>query len=56
VEGGCELAFGSFCENKQNQSVMVAMIEKNGQILKKMAQGAEPNDLADELADLLVGA
>ena len=38
------------------QSEMVAMIEKNGQILKKMAQGAEPSDLADELADLLVGA
>ena len=56
VEGGCELAFGSFCENKQNQNVMVAMIEKNGQILKKTAQGAEPSDLADELADLLVGA
>lgn len=54
MEGGCELAFGSLCENNQNQSVMIAMIKHKGKILQKTVRGAEPMDLADRLANLLV--
>ena len=49
MEGGCELAFGAFCENNDDQSVMIAMVERNGRVLHETLRGAEPPELADKL-------
>ena len=51
LEGGCELAFGAWCENDggRNESVMVAMVESNGVVWRETARGAGPPLLAEAL-------
>lgn len=53
MEGGCELALGAYCENNDDQSVMIAMVERNGQVLHETLRGADPPELAAKLWRLL---
>ena len=49
MEGGCELAFGAWCENRGGGSTMVAMVETGGEVRQEAVQGAAPPVLAREL-------
>lgn len=51
LEGGCELAFGAWCEQEpaRNESVMVAMVESDGEVRRETAQGPDPSVLAENL-------
>lgn len=51
LEGGCELAFGAWCEHDpaRNESVMVAMMERDGEVCRETARGARPRMLAEHL-------
>ena len=55
LEGGCELAFGAWCESDgandggRHESVMVAMVENDGVVRTETARGADPPLLAEEL-------
>ena len=53
LEGGCELAFGAWCEPESGsaggESVMVAMVERDGEVRRATVQGPEPSALAEEL-------
>ena len=58
LEGGCELAFGAWCTNPDGgeDATMVAMVERDGEVLSAAARGAEAAELADELWTVLGGA
>ena len=51
LEGGCELAFGAWCEHDpaRNESVMAAMVERDGEVRREIARGAHPPALAEHL-------
>ena len=49
MEGGCELAFGVWCESRGGVGAMVAMVEMGGEVRRETARGAVPEKLADEL-------
>ena len=49
MEGGCELAFGVWCESRGGAGAMVAMVEMGGEVRRETARGAAPEKLADEL-------
>ncbi len=58
LEGGCELAFGAWCErdSARNERVMVAMVERDGEVRRETARGADPQALVDDLWWGLSGA
>ena len=58
LEGGCELAFGAWCrrEPDRNASVMVAMVERDGEVRRAAARGAGPPALAEDLWGTLSAA
>ena len=58
LEGGCELAFGAWCghDPARNESVMVAMLERDGEVRRETARGASPPVLAERLWRALAGA
>ena len=58
LEGGCELAFGAWCRHAAGpkESVMVAMVERNGAVLKERARGSAPAMLAEEIWHALSAA
>ena len=58
LEGGCELAFGAWCghDPARNGSVMVAMLERDGEVRRETARGASPPVLAERLWRALAGA
>ena len=51
LEGGCELAFGAWCDQEpaRNESVMVAMVESDGAVRRETARGRDPSALAEDL-------
>ena len=51
LEGGCELAFGAWCGRDPNrgEDVMVAMVERDGEVRRETARGAAPAVLAERL-------
>ena len=53
LEGGCELAFGAWCEHESetagSESVMVAMVERDGEVCRETARGPDPSAFAEEL-------
>ena len=49
MEGGCELAFGVWYENRGGAGTMFAMVEIAGEVRRETARGTEPKKLADEL-------
>jgi porphobilinogen deaminase len=53
LEGGCELAFGAWCEHESessgSESVMVAMVERDGEVRRETARGLDASALAEEL-------
>ena len=57
LEGGCELAFGAWCghDPARNESVMVAMLERDGEVRRETARGASPPVLAERLWRALSG-
>ena len=58
LEGGCELAFGAWCEldPARNESVMVAMVERDGEVRRGAARGPDPSTLAEDLWRILASA
>ena len=50
LEGGCELAFGAWCRHDpaRNESVMVAMVERDGEVRRAAGRGADPSTLAED--------
>lgn len=58
LEGGCELAFGAWCEHDpaRNESAMVAMVERGGEVCREAARGARPPSLAEQLWQALSAA
>ena len=60
LEGGCELAFGAWCEHESesagSESVMVAMVERDGEVRRETARGLDASALAEELWRALSGA
>lgn len=58
LEGGCELAFGAWCEldPTRNESVMVAMVERDGEVRRAAARGPDPSTLAEDLWRVLTAA
>ncbi len=58
LEGGCELAFGAWCErdSARNERVMVAMVERDGEVRRETVRGADPQALVDDLWWGLSGA
>ena len=50
LEGGCELAFGAWCRNDpaRNESVMVAMVERDGEVRRAAGRGADASTLAED--------
>ncbi len=53
LEGGCELAFGAYCDSSDSKCVMHAMLEREEHILVETRHGAEPLAVADDLWRLL---
>lgn len=52
MEGGCELAFGAWCEHRSGAGAMVemsAMVEMGGEVRCETARGADPPALARAL-------
>ena len=51
LEGGCELAFGAWCDHEpaRSGSVMVAMVEKDGEVRRETVRGPDPLELAEDL-------
>lgn len=53
LEGGCELAFGAWCAHESGssggESVMIAMVERDGEVRRAVARGPDPSSLAEEL-------
>ena len=51
LEGGCELAFGACCRHDpaRNECVMVAMVERDGEVRRAAARGADASTLAEDL-------
>lgn len=58
LEGGCELAFGAWCapDPDRGESVMVAMVEREGEVRRETARGAPPPALAERLWRALAAA
>ena len=58
LEGGCELAFGAWCEPDpdRDESVMVAMVEREGEVRRETARGTPPPALAERLWRALAAA
>lgn len=60
LEGGCELAFGAWCahasEFSADESVMVAMVERDGEVRRGVARGPDPSTLAEDLWRILTCA
>lgn len=59
LEGGCELAFGAWCGPPgpvRNESAMVAMVERGGEVRRETARGARPPALAEQLWQALSAA
>ena len=58
-EGGCELAFGAWCENPGagHEAAMVAMVQQGGAVRRETARGGRrPADLADSIWRALTDA
>ena len=51
LEGGCELAFGAWCgrDPDRGEDVMVAMVERDGEVRRETARGAPRPVLAERL-------
>ena len=54
LEGGCELAFGAWCRigagaGGGGESRMVAMVERDGEVRRETARGADPAALAEAI-------
>ena len=49
LEGGCELAFGAYCESSGGEWVMHAMLDREGRLSLETGHGAEPRAVAGEL-------
>ena len=60
LEGGCELAFGAWCEQDSDsaggESVMVAMVERDGEVRRGVSRGPDPSSLAEDLWRILASA
>ena len=60
LEGGCELAFGAWCAHESGssggESVMVAMVERDGEVRRGVARGPDPSNLAEDLWRILASA
>ena len=58
LEGGCELAFGAWCEHDpaRNESMMVAMVERDGEVRRATARGPDASVFAEDLWPALSGA
>lgn len=58
LEGGCELAFGAWCEHDpvRNESAMVAMVERDGEVCREAVRGDRPPALAEQLWQALSAA
>ena len=46
VEGGCDLAFGAYCSPIESGCEFVAMLERNGQLLRDIQRDDDPDTLA----------
>ena len=49
LEGGCELAFGAWCESRGGARTMAAMVEVDGEVRRESARDADPPALARAL-------
>jgi hydroxymethylbilane synthase len=49
VEGGCQVPFGAWCRPKDGHGVlvMIAVLEREGRLLSAMAEGEDPEALAE---------
>lgn len=47
VEGGCDLALGAYCASSGDGYFFVAMLERDGHVIRETATGATPAVLAD---------
>ena len=56
IEGGCDLALGAYCEATEDGFALVAMLERDGSVLRETATGQSAEALADEIWERLASA
>jgi len=49
IEGGCDLALGAYCAPAASGYAFVAMLERDGRVMRERVGGASPDALADSL-------
>jgi len=49
IEGGCDLALGAYCAAKGDGYLFVAMLERDGNVIRETATGPEPTALAQTI-------
>ncbi len=56
IEGGCDLALGAYCEPTEDGFKLVAMLERDGSVLRETAAGQSAEALADKIWEQLASA
>ena len=46
IEGGCDLALGAYCMSRADGYVLIAMLERDGHVIRETATGPDPLALA----------
>ncbi len=47
IEGGCDLALGAYCTKLDDGYVLIAMLERDGHVIRETASGTDPGALAE---------
>ena len=53
LEGGCELAFGAFCDSYGAESILYAMLERGGRVWSESCRAAAPEPAAESMWQVL---
>lgn len=53
IEGGCDLALGAYCAPRGDGYAFIAMLERNGRVIRETATGADPLALAATIWEAL---
>lgn len=53
LEGGCELAFGAFCDSYGTASILYAMLERGGRLWSESCRAAAPEPAAENMWQVL---
>ena len=49
IEGGCDLALGAYCAASEGGYMLIAMLERDGQVMRETASGPDPVALAEPI-------